>query len=56
MEQVRSIIFNRTLPDNLWPKILLAIIHGSNLLPTSLLNRLSLYEVSTGLLSQLNHL
>ncbi len=56
MERVSSTILGRAIPDNLWPEILLAMTHVSNLLPTSLLDRLSPYEVSTGLLPQLNHL
>ncbi len=56
MERVRSTILGGAIPDNLWPKILLAITHISNLLPTSSLDGLSPYEASTGLLPQLNHL
>ncbi len=56
MERVRSTILGRAIPDNFWSKILLAMTHVSNLLPTSLLDGLSPYEASTGLLPQLNHL
>ena len=56
MERVRSTIIGGNIPDNLWPEVLLAMTHVSNLLPTSSLNGLSSYEESTGLSPQLNHL
>ena len=56
MERVRTTIIGGNIPDNLWPEVLLAITHISNLLLTSSLNDLSPYEESTRLSPELNHL
>lgn len=55
MEQVRSIILEEVIPDNFWPKILFAMTYVSNLLSTSFLDKLSLYEVLIKFLPKLNH-
>lgn len=44
------------IPDGLWPEILLAMTHVSNLLPTSPLNGQSSFEASTQTLPSLQHL
>lgn len=56
MERVKATILERAIPDNVQPKILFTIRYISNLLLALSLNRLSPYKLSTGLLSQLNHL
>ncbi len=56
MERVRCIIIGGGIPDNLWPEILLAITHVSNLLPTSSLKGQSPFEASFKRLPNLEHL
>ncbi len=56
MERVRSTILGGAIPDNLWPEVLLAMTHVSNLLLTFSLDGLSSYEASTGLPPQLSRL
>lgn len=56
MERVRSTIIAGGIPDELWPKVLLAMTHVSNLLPTSALNGCSPFEFSTLSLPNLQHL
>lgn len=54
--QVKSTIIGGIIPDNLWPKILLAITHISNLLLIFSLDKLSPYKILTRFLSHLNYL
>lgn len=56
MERVRCTIIGGGIPDELWPEILLAITHISNLLPTSSLNGVSPFEASAQSLPNLQHL
>ena len=56
MERVRSTIIAEGIPDELWPEVLLAMTHVSNLLPTTALNGRSLFEASTQSLPNLQHL
>lgn len=55
MEHVRNTILGGAIPNNFWREILFAMTHLSNLIPTPLLDGLSLYKSSTELLPQLNH-
>ena len=56
MECVRCTIIGGGIPDKLWPKILLAITHISNLLLTSSLHGLSPFEALGQSVSNLQHL
>ena len=56
MERVRCTIIGGGIPDNLWPEILLAITHVSNLLPTSSLKGQSPFKASFKRLPNLEHL
>lgn len=56
MEQVRSTFTTRGIPDELWPKVMLAMIYILNLLLTSALNGRLPFETSTQSLSNLKHL
>ena len=56
MERVRSTIIAGGIPDELWPEVLLAMTHVSNLLPTTALDGRSPFEASTKSLSKLDHL
>ena len=56
MERVRCTIIREEIPDELWPEILLAITHISNLLPTSSLHSISPFEASAQSLPNLQHL
>ena len=56
MEQVRSTIIVEGIPNKLWPKVLLAITHISNLLLIIALDSRSFFEASTKFLSKLDHL
>lgn len=49
MERVKITIFGRAILDNLWPEVLFAMTYISNLLSTSLLDKLSPHEASTRL-------
>ena len=56
MEYVRGTIIRGGITDELWPEILLAITHTSNLLPTLSLYNVSLFETSAQSLPNLQHL
>lgn len=56
MERVQATIIAGGIPDELWPEVLLAITHVSNLLPTTALNGRSPFEASSHSLPNLDHL
>lgn len=56
MDMTRSTIIGENIPDDLWPKVVLAMVHVKNVRPTSTLNGKTPYKLMEKRIATIDHL